>query len=660
VRDVTVRTRVGVAVAGIVALSAAGAGPAQAAFPGENGRVAFTAFAGDRQDIFTIGSDGLDLRNLTNDPNTDTDAAYSPDGSRIVFSSLRDGDAEIYTVAVNGTGVTQLTTTGGNVDPSFSPEGRIVFTNFRDGNADIFVMNGDGSGQTRLTDNADIDSEPVFSPDGSKIAFQSFRDHADPPAPEIYIMDADGTNETRLTFSPLDAEGNANPTTVGNADPDFSPDGSRIAFVSRRDNNNEIYTMNVDGSDQRNLTKSAPVDLEPVYSPDGSRIAFRSNNRTEDRVQQIFTIDAGDGSDIVQLTNDPGTKILDDWGVESDAPLDAPPGSDTPPAPPAPPAPAPAPAPEVLPSPGPPLTEPQRQTEVDSFGGWAAWSTFEEGVGYRLVLRGPGGEIGAASVEPRAVPFDVDLGPSEDDGVVAAYSRCEQEPDEYGAGGVLLRTTGRGCDIFRLDVLGGEETKLEGASTDQSSEYLPSIWKDGVAFARVYEQRDGRRGDLPYLYVRPVDGGDSDRQPGGSRGDDGLPGPTGLDLYGRRMSFSWEWREGDRLRSELRLDTVGGEHQLIERLGSREAPANIVTPTGDRGRIFAGARRLGGDGQDRLLRLRISNDELTEALLQGPPLVGLGVDEGNFLLATADDPRQAPRCGPGGCLISPLDIGDDD
>jgi hypothetical protein len=87
-----------------------------------------------------------------------------------------------------------------------------------------------------------------------------------------------------------------------------------------------------------------------------------------------------------------------------------------------------------------------------------------------------------------------------------------------------------------------------------------------------------------------------------------------------------------------------------------KAPANIVTPVGERGRIFAGARRLGGDGEDRLLRLRISTDEYTQALLQGPPLVGLGVDEGDFLLATADDPRQAPLCGPGGCLISPLDI----
>jgi len=55
---------------------------------------------------------------------------------------------------------------------------------------------------------------------------------------------------------------------------------------------------------------------------------------------------------------------------------------------------------------------------------------------------------------------------------------------------------------------------------------------------------------------------------------------------------------------------------------------------------------------------RPTSNEFSEALLQGPPLVSLGVDEGKFLLATADDPREAPECGPGGCLISPLAIGD--
>jgi len=317
---------------------------------------------------------------------------------------------------------------------------------------------------------------------------------------------------------------------------------------------------------------------------------------------------------------------------------------------------APPPVEEQTPPPGPPLTQPQRLTEVDAFGGWAAWSAFEEGAGHRLVLRNPDGAVGTAPVAPRAVPFDIDLGPSEQGGVVAAYSRCAREPDEYGAGGVLLRATGRGCDIFRLDLATGQESELAGASTSDSSEFLPSIWRGDVAFARVFESRAGRRGDLPYLYVRPLAGGRSDRQPGGSRGDDGVPGPTGIDLYGRRMSFTWEWREGDRLRSELRLDTVGGDHALIERLGSQDAPANLLTPGADRGRIYVGTRRLSGAANTSgALRLRISSGELTPFTFPtGPALAGLGVDNGDALLATAGDPRQAPRCGPGGCAISPL------
>ncbi len=236
----------GVAVAGLVAFAVVGVGPAQAAFPGENGRLAFTAFDGPRTDIFTIAPNGSDLRNLTNEPNTtDADASYSADGSRIVFSSLRDGDAEIYTVAVNGAGVTQLTTSGGNVEPAFSPDGRIAFTSFRDGNAEIYVMNADGSGQTRLTNDPEADSEPVFSPDGSKIAFQSFRASGVRPGPEIFIMTDSGRRQTQLTSNPIPATSNAG----GNFSPDFSPDGSRIVFVSGRDGANaEIYVMNADGS----------------------------------------------------------------------------------------------------------------------------------------------------------------------------------------------------------------------------------------------------------------------------------------------------------------------------------------------------------------------------------------------------------------------------
>jgi hypothetical protein len=84
------------------------------------------------------------------------------------------------------------------------------------------------------------------------------------------------------------------------------------------------------------------------------------------------------------------------------------------------------------------------------------------------------------------------------------------------------------------------ETLLEGPSTAATTEVLPSIWRGEVAFVRVYHRREGRRGRLPYLYVRTLDDdATSRRQPGGARGSSGVPGPMALDLAGSRLAFTW-------------------------------------------------------------------------------------------------------------------------
>ncbi|MDQ3092510.1 MAG: hypothetical protein M3R46_12820 [Actinomycetota bacterium] len=217
------------------------------------------------------------------------------------------------------------------------------------------------------------------------------------------------------------------------------------------------------------------------------------------------------------------------------------------------------------------------------------------------------GKVRRLGVAPRSVPFDVDVGPGEDGGVVAVYSRCADEPSPDDPGFVYARpypayTRGGGCDVYRVDVDGGKERKVAGASTDQASEVLPSIWRDEIAFARVYEQREGSRGRYPYLYVRPLAGGRSQRQPGGSRGASGLPGPTSIDLYGRRLSFVWNYRTGSGDGdtggvSEVRLDTVGGEHRVLSQAshdGTRPggAYASFLSPQGSEGRIFYGYGRV--------------------------------------------------------------------
>lgn len=270
-------------------------------------------------------------------------------------------------------------------------------------------------------------------------------------------------------------------------------------------------------------------------------------------------------------------------------------------------------------------------TSVSAYGNVVAWSDrrvagaqgSSPGAYHLTAL--VAGKVRRLPVAPRSVPFDVDLGPGEDGRVVAVYSRCAREPELSESQDSVSTpyppyTRGRGCDLYRFDFATGKERKVSGASTDQASEVLPSIWKDEIAFARVYEQRDGRRGVVPYLYVRPLAGGRSDRQPGGSRGTSGLPGPLSMDLYGRRLSFVWNYATEDGGVSKLRLDTIGGSHRVLDR--TRRRGATFLSPQGIDGRLLYAGRDVGSDRADRLLRRRLRTGDLRVA---GAPQKPTGV-----------------------------------
>jgi dipeptidyl aminopeptidase/acylaminoacyl peptidase len=155
----------------------------------------------------------------------------------------------------DGTGQTRLTNNGAvDYEPTWSPDGtKIAFTSSRDaGNYEVYAMNADGTNQLRLTNNAAVDQTASWSPSGSKIAFSSNRDGNY----EVYTMNPDGTSQTRLT-------NNASSDTS----PSWSPDGSRIAFFSFRDGNFEIYSMNASGGAETNLSRLPSVSDElPSWS----------------------------------------------------------------------------------------------------------------------------------------------------------------------------------------------------------------------------------------------------------------------------------------------------------------------------------------------------------------------------------------------------------
>lgn len=266
------------------------------------------AFLSDREggveQIWATDTDGAFPTRITNVTAAEGDRApaFSPDGKKIAFASLRAGpeDYEIYIANADGSNPVRLTDNAAeDRATAFSPDGKkIVFSSNRDGNWEIYSMNTDGSGQTRLTNNPATDTIPAFSPDGRKIIFESNRDGNN----EIYVMNADGANPVRLTNHPAD-----------DRSPVFSPDGRKIAFASTRDvfSNHEIYVANADGSNPVRLTSNLRIDISPAFSPDGSKIAFAS---FRDGNYEVYVMNA-DGSNQTNITRNPAADFQPDWGL---------------------------------------------------------------------------------------------------------------------------------------------------------------------------------------------------------------------------------------------------------------------------------------------------------------------------------------------------------
>jgi Tol biopolymer transport system component len=141
--------------------------------------------------------------------------------------------------------------------------------------------------------------ETTGSPDGTKIAFVSNRDEESGGWSELYVMNADGSNQTRLTYS----------SSAFELDPAWSPDGTKIAFTSIQENGAwVIYTINPDGSNQTRLTSTETTSGHPAWSPDGAKIAFFSYQDGPD--SGIYVMNA-DGSNQTRLTN--GSMSGDGW-----------------------------------------------------------------------------------------------------------------------------------------------------------------------------------------------------------------------------------------------------------------------------------------------------------------------------------------------------------
>jgi TolB protein len=257
--------------------------------------------------IYAMKTDGSDVRRVSTGTGRTTCSFFYPDGRHILYASTHAGGAacppdpdfsrgyvwpvydtyDIYRANPDGSDLQPLTTTPGyDAEATIGPDGRIVFTSVRDGDMEIYSMNGDGTDVKRLTHRPGPDGGPFFSKDGSLIVF---RGHELAPGPEmddyqtllkeglwrptkleIFVMNADGSDVRQVTNN-----GKANFA------PYFHPDGRRIIFASNMDDpqqrNFDIYLINIDGTGLERITYNDTFDGFPMFSPDGTQLVFASN-----------------------------------------------------------------------------------------------------------------------------------------------------------------------------------------------------------------------------------------------------------------------------------------------------------------------------------------------------------------------------------------------
>jgi TolB protein len=258
--------------------------------------------------------------------------SWSADGHHIYFYSERpDGKGDIFSMSADGSSVSPIVINpADDGSPAVAPDGRIAFDSDRDGNFEIYVENGDKTQLRRLTRNPARDVSPAWAPDGKRLAFMS--DRATPNRGfDVYIMNADGSNVERATtvnsawFPQFSPDGTRLAFHVGRdvnvldlsthvmkaltqdpangMYPSWSPDGQHIAFMSWRHGRTEIFTMNADGTDQRPIvTLATGSAIDPRWSPDGRTIAFvqvpeatPESPQDSKQPRAIYTVDVASG-----------------------------------------------------------------------------------------------------------------------------------------------------------------------------------------------------------------------------------------------------------------------------------------------------------------------------------------------------------------------------
>lgn len=292
----------------------------------EAGRIAFGVKGADGiVQIWSVGSNGADLKQLTTGPGSNLCATYSADRKLIAYCSNESGNFEIWTVSVDGTHQAQLTHLGGSaLFPNFSPDGQLIAFGGNQGDPSINqieVVDATTGGSLQVLTNCTgqkpgcSNDFPAWSPDGKMIAFihaDDFDADGNPVDEQVWVMDANGSNPHALTTDPARKD----------ELPEWSPDGSHIAYASGSDGSEGIWLMDPDGSKQHQISGCAPADVAPcaagsdfgpVWAPDGSQIAFLRDFAALGQTDRPVWVMNADGSEQHRLIPGPALQYVPAW-----------------------------------------------------------------------------------------------------------------------------------------------------------------------------------------------------------------------------------------------------------------------------------------------------------------------------------------------------------
>jgi TolB protein len=305
------------------ALVVASMKPAEATFPGRNGGIVFVQErnlgSSSEQAIHRMRPNGIDVRRIYYVPELNKEPTWSPDGTKIAFvhaGTLTHVKFDVWLMDADGSDAINLTqdSTIDSQWPAWFPSGRkIVYSSDRDApeqSYNLYTLSFDAAGKvsgppTRITsgDSESVnDAFPSVSPNGSKIAFAGTRNGEEDW--EIYVIDANRPEGP--DNPPVKRTDNA---TMGDQDPIWSPDGTKIVFVRDRNGLTDVFTMNADGTGKKNLTRNQANDQDPSFSPDGRYITFASDRYGDWEIMRM----TADGRRQVRLTKNTYHDYNPDW-----------------------------------------------------------------------------------------------------------------------------------------------------------------------------------------------------------------------------------------------------------------------------------------------------------------------------------------------------------